>query len=921
MSVAEVAVAAEPTRPSTSRWRLSPHLLLRVCGLPAATLDLLRTPRACGWYAAHARIQNSLATQGELLRERLEELIERADANDNGKRVAYINLRRDIFNQRKPRAAILERVEGTLSAQDMDLIGSWLRTKEAATALRQAGDGLLDEEIAAKLPGLQALLADGSLRAAVLLQSEELELQLDRYLTANEHLDKHARRIERSMLELLARAAGKTSPFATLTSVAFAELSEVAVTAHPVFDRSERVSHTRANVAITARLAQCILDRRGLRDNLGVALAPGATTERDLIRYVRRRRAASTEGDGTVVLDSVHEELFFLPSGPVMRELLEIVPQVNTLGELRDRLTASDPDRSAESIDELIGHLLRVAFLVVPALQMDLRAANPLAVFTEALEGCADPVLGDLAAELRRLDELVTEYRSAAPRDRRRVLSLARSSVQNAFRLIGADPDLAPRVILYEDVCHGPNALRLSQRKVGEPLEASLAPFAEILPAFDHRAPFREALAGFFTARYGRGGRCDDFQRFCHEFQRDFFEPFSKRAMRRRGFDESNRLVPQENWFKSPVVAGLDRARTVASELLAQERAKQPGRVVHLGDDYVNAVRDALHDPAPHRQSWSFLSQVVTSDPEGARLVVNQAYAGQTLMFSRFLDALDESGVAAADRLREHLRDSCEVGTVLAEIQGGYETTNLNLHPYLTDYEIVCPGDVSRRSADAQIQLQDLIVEHDIGTDVVQLRDRRTRQRVLPVYLGFLMPLSLPEVQQVLLCFSPMGMAQIDLWAGTGEKVVIDGVVHYPRVQLGDLVVHREMWKMPRDEFPLRQPAESRASHFMRVQTWREEHGIPQRVFARVDFLGEETSPPDAPAPDAGGGSPARKPLGVDFSSWYLISLLEQLVQRSNHRIVLTEALPDPGDTWVTDTGGKGFVSELVLELYPERKQ
>lgn len=921
MTVAELAVPVEMPSPALWRWRLSPHLLIRVCGLPAATLDALRTPRACSWYAAHARIQHSLAAQGELLRARLEELIEQAGANGNGERVAFINLRRDIFNERKPRAAILERVEGALLAQDMDLMGSWLRTKEAETALRQAGDSLLDEEIAAKLPELQALLADGSLRSAVLLQSEELELQLDRYLTADQQLDKHARRIERSMLELLARAAGKTSPFATLTSVAFGELVDGAVTTRPVFDRAERISHVRANVAITARLAQCILDRKGLRDKLGVALAPGATTERDLIRYVRRRRATNLDGDGTVVLDSVHEELFFLPSGPAMRDLVDIVPQVSTIGELKDRLMAADPERSAESVDELIGHLLRVSFLVVPALQMDLRATDPLRVFIEALEGCGAPLLDGLAVELHRLSDIVAEYRSAPPRDRRRVLALGRSSVQAAFRLVGADPDLAPRVVLYEDVCHGPSVLRLNHRQVGRPLEASLAPLAEILPAFDHRAPFREALVGFFKARYGEGGRCDDFQRFCHEFQRDFFEPFSKRTMRRKPFDDDNRVIPQENWFKSPVVAGLDRARALASELLAQERVRQPGRVVRLGDEYVSAVRDALDGSDAHRQSWSFLSQVVTSDPEGARLVVNQAYAGQTLMFSRFLDALDEGGVGAVGRLRGHLRDTCDGDTVLAELQGGFETTNLNIHPYLTDYEIVCPGDVSRRPAEEQIHLEDLIVEHDIETGAVLLRDRCTGRRVVPVYLGFLMPLSLPEVQQVLLCLSPMGMAQIDLWAGTGEKVVIDGVVHYPRVQLGDLVVHREMWKMPRGEFPLRQPAESRASHFLRVQRWREEHGIPQRVFARVDFMGDGGAPPDEPAADAGAGSPARKPLGVDFSSWYLISLLEQLVLRSSHRIVLTEALPDPGDTWVTDTNGQGFVSELVLELYPERKQ
>ena len=648
-----------------------------------------------------------------------------------------------------------------------------------------------------------------------------------------------------------------------------------------------------------------------------MALAPGATQARDLIRYVRRRQTSASGGDGTVVLDSVHEELFFLPSGPAMHDLLEIVPEVATVGELSTRLLEADPGRSAESIDELIGHLLRVSFLVVPTLQIDLHAPDPLEAFLRALQPCDHPVLVAVAEELQGLREAVGAYREAEPRARRGILGTARARARAAFERMGVGPEQVPRVVLYEDVCHGPGTLALSRSAAGASLEQSLAALAEILPAFDHRAPFREALTGFFLARYGAGGICDDFPRFCHEFQRDFFDAYRGRTMRRTPFDDDNRLVPQENWFRSPVIEGLDRARALASELLLLERASQPGRVVRLGEDYLQAVRGALHDPQALRHPWSFLGQVVDRDAQGARFVVNQAYAGHALLFSRFLNGLSASGVRAADDLRGYLRDLGGEGAVLAELRGGFDTTNLNLHPDLTDYEIVCPGDVSQRPRAEQIHLHHLYLAHDVGTGRVILRDCRTGRRVIPVYLGFLMPMSLPEVQQVLLCLSPMGMGQIDLWAGTGEKVPVDGVSHYPRVQLGDLVIHREMWKMSRSHFPLRQPSESRSSYFLRVQVWREQNGIPRRIFARVDVAGGSEAPPDGHGPDAGDGSAGRKPLGVDFDSWGLVSLLEQLVLKANRRIVLTEALPDQEDTWIRDSEGREFVSELLLELYP----
>lgn len=910
------ALPVEELSSPADHWLLSPHLILRVCGLPAETLEALATPRTRAWYEAHARITESLEAQGSLLRARLEKLIEQESAE----RLALINLRRDVFNSRRPRAVVIERAQGALTTQDQDLLDTWQRTHEAAISLRKVGNCIVDEEIAANIPILQRVLDDGSLRSAVLLQSEDLELQMDRYLTADPPLDKAARRVERSLIELLTRAAGKTSPFSTLTSVAYGRFDSETSAVRPMLDEGARTSHIQANVAILSRLAQVILERRDLREHLSVALAPGASTVQDgLVRYVRRRRSSTEGGDGTVVLDSVHEEMFYLPSGPAMYDSLEIVPQVRTLGELAARLLVADSERAEDAVYELIGHLIRVSFLVVPSLQVDLHAADPLVAFIDALEHGDHPTLAAVAAKLRNLRECVNEYRSAEPRDRRAVLAKARAAVNAAFAEVAADPDQVPRVIVYEDVCHGADVVLLNELAVGEPLEASLAALAEILPAFDHRAPFREALVGFFLARYGKGGSCDDFQRFAHEFQRDFFDAFSKRMMRRTPTDDENRVVAQENWFNSPVIGGLDRARALASELLLDERSKQPGRVVHLGEKYLERVRGALHNREALRHPWSFLSQVVTRDTHGARFVLNQVYAGQTLMFSRFLNGLHEGGADAVANLRAHLRGSLGEGAVLAELRGGFDTTNLNLHPQLTDYEIVCPGDTSHRPDAEQIHLQHLRLEHEPATGRVILRDSRTGLRVIPVYLGFLMPLSLPEVQQVLLCLSPMGMGQIDLWAGTGEKVVIDSVTHYPRVQLGDLVIHREMWKMPRREFPLRQPAESRADYFLRIQEWREVHHIPRHIYARADFGGEVDAPLDEQGPDVGGGSAGRKPLGVDFDSWHLVALLEQLVLKSNNRIVLTEALPDQDDTWATDSVGRDFVSEVLLELYPER--
>lgn len=71
---------------------------------------------------------------------------------------------------------------------------------------------------------------------------------------------------------------------------------------------------------------------------------------------------------------------------------------------------------------------------------------------------------------------------------------------------------------------------------------------------------------------------------------------------------------------------------------------------------------------------------------------------------------------------------------------------------------------------------------------------------VIPVYLGFLLPMALPEVQQVLLNFSYTTMVQLDLWEGTGIPEGDSGVL--PRVRLGNVVLQRKTWRFAAGQLP-----------------------------------------------------------------------------------------------------------------------
>ncbi|WP_017573702.1 lantibiotic dehydratase, partial [Nocardiopsis halotolerans] len=855
--------------------------------------------------------------RGEELRAVLEEAVSRASGDDRG---ALINLRRDVFNSRRPRPATLTRARPGLDAAARERLRSWLDALDALASARERGSRALAEDTVRAREHARAALSDDELRGAVLLQSQVLERNMDRYLDPGRKFDKSARHLERTLLELLYRASLKTSPFSTLTSVGIGRFRPDAPSALPNPDDLRKRSTVRLNVAVLARLAAVILADPRLRSDFSVTLAPDADTDGDRMRYVRRRTTAGADPDAVVAIDTVHEDLFFLPSGPVLNKVAGLVRDGSpTLRELSARVADAHGESDTADTDRLLGHLLRLGFLIVPDLQMDLRSDDPGEAFTAALEAQEHAALRRAARALRHVRDRVTAYSRTPARERARVLASVRASVEECFAAVGADDDLVPRTLVYEDTTfRGADADRDAAERA---LLPDLAALADLLPAFDLNLPRRLTAREFFVARYGSGGHCDDVVRFCHEFQRDFFDPYLQRSTRRRAFDEDNNHVPQENWFRSEQIEGLDRARHDIAAYVGERLASAPPGTeeIRLGPELAERVLPHLPPATVTAQPWSFLLQVdAGADGAPGRTVLNQAYAGMTLMFSRFAHSLADQG--APDLLRDTLRGYAPDGAVLAELHGGYETTNLNIHPVVTDYEIVCPGDHSDRPAEEQILLDDLFLVHDEAADRVRLVSRRLEREVVPVYLGYLMPLALPEVQQVLLCFSPSGMAQMDLWAGTGQPVPQQGVTPYPRLVLGDLVLQRRMWKMSVADFPERDPGRDDAEYFLRVRRWQRDLGLPERIFAQIDNAATRSGAVESEEPvQEGGGTKraaGRKPLPVDFGSWHSVQLLEQMVLAASSRLVLTEALPDTDGLWLRDEHGRPHVSEMLIELY-----
>ncbi|MFE5589172.1 lantibiotic dehydratase [Streptomyces sp. NPDC056549] len=907
-------------RPVT--WEVGRRFLLRAAGLPVETVHGLRCPRTRAWADDVLTREERLAAGGAALSEELHALVEAADAVGDDARRALLALRRQIFNNRLPAdpAAAVRLVTGLDEAAGGH-VSAWLDDRVAYGELLGAGPALLAEEMRTARVALRTALAGEPLRRGLLLASPVLDSRLDAYLgDTRADPGKRMRKIERSALAYLYRTACKTSPFSTLTPVATGVLDAGSGEGADlrIGGPEDWTGHVRLNVVALGRLAELILADPVRRQDLPVVLSPGWGRDEDRIRYVRHW-VTSGDDDASVTFDSVRDRLFYLRGGGTLERLLAFLDERAGLRH-RDLVAWLGTEHGADqdACERYAAALLQLGMVQVPCLRTDVHSPDPLRSFQSALRGLAVPWADAVADALDGPAACLAAYPAAGLAERRALLRTLREQLLDVQRELGAEEPTLPRTLLYEDVSAGEDlscGTGLLAGATGQALRA----VEGVLPMFDLTLPHRITLHGFFLARFGRGGRCDDLLGLVHDFHEDFFDQYVSFAAKRTAFDAHGEYVPEENWLGQPALRGLDDARrrfvTGMRELWESWERNGADDELRLPADLLAAVSGELEPLVGDFVPQSHHLQVALTAPDSAarpRVVLNRSYGGLAFPFSRFTHAYDgvpgavpPGGAGLSERLRAELRDRRPRGAVFAELTGGPVTSNLNLHGRLTDYQIVCPGETSTVPEEARLDLSDLSLEHDERTDRLVLRSRRLDREVVPVYLGYLVPVALPEIPRTLLLLSPSSMTPTDVWGGVPEGPAVDGVTRRPRVVHGDIVVSRRSWSADAAVLPVRRPGADEAAWYLEWRRWQHRHGLPDQVFATVLREGRRAL--------------GAKPVYVDFASPLSLTSFDALVDREpGTGVALREMLPAEDALHLTSPQGR-HVAELAVETFTSR--
>lgn len=888
--------------------------LLRRGGLPFDVADALRTPDLARWFDE----EQVLAARHAAAREHLDEMLAGTvvPGTDGEARRRAVNLRRGVRSGKVPDVAA-----GTLA----DLLAVFPQLGPAVAGLAAAAHAEQDhlvrgEQVVAReherlRADLAAVAGDPRLRHGIQLQSRDLDRLLEDLGAAGTPA-KRVRRLERTLLTYVFRASAKTSPFSTLGVVAAGEIGQgepgAAGEALVLRTGPVTVSGTQLNLGVVGRIIDIVSGSDRLLRDVPLALNASVQSRESRLRYVRRLRRAA-RSDAPVDMGQVSETVFYLGAEHVAAGVVSVFADGRraTSEQAGASLAALlDDDVPADLVTEYLHALLRVGFLVTPVLVIDIHSASPVRDFASRLADLDVPWATGTAAHLLRLDALATGYGTLDLDARRACDAAVREELGAIEDLLDAEGRLrALGTVVFEDVVDAAGTARVDAGWWEDEVAPVLHDHGRLLALYDPSGPTRLAMAAYFRARHGADGVETDVTTFLHEFGQDCFEQLQQAMLSHQDFTAEHAFRPLPNWFRLPTYDAIDAAKVRVRDHLQQvvDREGADRSRILLDPAWFHAEAGRAPSVGTHEEDPRSFFVQIARDGAAPLAVLNKSYCGMGLHVSRFARLLDDAGPAhVVPRVRAQNRDP-DGRVVFAELRGGFDTTNLNLHPHLTDHELVCPGETSFRDPAEQIALESLQIRADGADGGVHLWSEELGARVVPVYLGFLLPFALPPMQQELLLFSAANMAMPDLWKG----VDLGDGGHRPRLQVGRVVLRRESWLLPVDGLPDLPASAGPLERYRDWRRWQRAHGLPDQVFLQPRAGAAREGDDDAGAPAVA------KPLYVDFTSEPSVRLLDHDVRRQSDQIELVEALPGPDQLWADERTGERYVTELTIDINP----
>lgn len=905
----------------------------RIAGMPASALAGLRSDPLAAHVRSLLATGAALRRDGGALADELYAVIGSLDEQLVGCRPALVGLRRALFGGRRPRPVewsdrvraalgtdLCTRVEQLMSRLDAHSrsVAELPAAYERAVAdtqrslLASAAEPALRHGIAQSSPVLAAELAKVLDRAL----DKVLDRALDR-ASAGAGGSRPPRAVLARVARYVSRAAVKTSPFSTLTTIGVGRwttgLSPLELLPAPPVGLLELQG------SLQPRLERAVAASARLRPEMLVRVNPSVT--------------ATGDGRLAVIGPPPAEPIATVAAVPEVLACMHLLGDGwRPLLELLD-LLAGDRDRTAPFVDRLVD--VGVLELRSPVEDQSVDWFGDLARWLAEVGGDEWAAVARNCAELSRLLVLPTDPAEVDGHlSRLRLVSAAVRDVRSAAGL----PEMAGGDHVHEHAVSTSPVVAAGEPAWRDTL-ADLDHVRRWLALHDPGLPLRLALGGYLAARFGDGARVP-FPLLHRAVLADLAGTAGVGDGSGAGRRLADAVADLRGLLRPDRSAAAEPRLPVLAELRALRR-KSLDALLGTGPDPDGVIRiraEALgeHDVhpgyvrTPESVAWYVqpYGSVERSVERGAaRVVLNTAISGFGRGRARALRLIGTAGAVSAgtapasNRLpsqpsqpswpsqpgtpshpshpshpSQPSHPSWPGGRLVAESPGRFGHV-LNVRELLAGYELDYPYTMVRDRTRPRIPLRDLLVEHDPATGLASPRTA-AGEHITVVHNGMLAELLLPPAMQLLVrglgatptLFHPAVLLAPEPPAGFA-----------PRIEAGLVTLRRAVWTLPYEQVPRRGRGEADAGYLLRLHEWLDGHGIPDRCFVRAATRARENWL-------ASTFTKTRKPLYVDFAGPWLLAGFERMIAEPAGWVTFTEVLP------ALPKADDARVVELVIE-------
>ncbi|ARU62690.1 hypothetical protein CBW65_18185 [Tumebacillus avium] len=884
--------------------KLAPRFMLRVAGISLQSLLEWQAPETMDRLSQITEHTNWLDHHTQPLVDQLEAAVPKM--TDDALRNQLIKYKRDIFNNRFPKKRPPE-FAGQIAADLIAEMQAWEAVYHSIVDLEQEAQAQYERELRHSRIRMQELAQDPYFLNGVVQTSQELYTKIQKYIETP--VDEHSgrlRKVEYALSTVLTRTGAKTSPFSSFTLVGHGEWDEAGQ--ESLASVQQYRSKLRINHTFVLRLFDGLLKRPEIRPLLTYRANRSSMVSNGQFRMMRRTDNPKRR-PRVFRTSEAHVSLHYNPSIQTVLEKVQgahgaMLSFEALLGEL-----AGVGQR--EEIEKFLGQLIDLQILEPTAELVD-QTTDILTDVQGWLAKWPVVIAGRVADKLHAVQEMIAAFETAAVEERRELLNRLTLQFEELYAEVGVEADGSRfAMLLYEDAML-PEPTRLPADE-WQGMMQDLARLQELSPLFDVKYRLQSRLAQMFRQTYGEDGVCTRASELIQPLvavNQEFF-----RAM-----------VPEELHADLGIANEVENIR-VLNELkvefgrMISERLLSGEEVVLSAED-IDAFTSQIPQSIRNRpMAHDFFVQWQKRADGQSLLVLNQAYHGFLTFFTRFLDYAEGDEV---QELRAYVESLFADTGAFAEVSGVYGF-NANLREPLASRELVFPDlpqTWPEEQAPQTMRFHDLSWVYDKATDRVVLHHPEAGI-VQTAFLGTLIPLMLPSLVRMVTNLFTNSLLPLNFHSfhehTLSEEQRLQEVRVYPRVRMGQVVVSRQKWMVPRSQLIEREKKESEYEFFSRVHKWRTKLGLPSRVFIRFMPMTDAENPfaqmfESKEAEQANVDFTSFKPQYIDFESPLLVRLFGKIIGDTRFGMKIEEMLPDADGMFFKEQG-RSHVTELTVEL------